>query len=100
MKYLIDTHIFLWSLFSPAKISRRAAKTIKDPGKRIFVSTITFWEIALKFSLNKLELEGITPAELPELAKKMSFELLNLSAENAASFYQLPRNPTRGLFIF
>ena len=91
MKYLIDTHIFLWSLFSPAKISRRAVKIIKDPGKRIFVSIITFWEIALKFSLNKLELEGITPAELPGLANKMSFELLNLSAEDAASFYQLPR---------
>jgi len=30
MKYLIDTHIFLWSLFSPEKISRRAAKITKD----------------------------------------------------------------------
>lgn len=91
MKYLIDTHIFLWSLFSPEKLSRRVAKIIKEPGNRIFVSTITFWEISLKFSLNKLELEGITPDELLEFANKMSFELLNLSAEAAASFYHLPR---------
>ena len=91
MKYLIDTHIFLWSLFSPEKISRHAAKIIKDSGNRIFVSTITFWEIALKFSLNKLELEGITPDALPEFANKMRFELLGLSAEDAASFYHLPR---------
>ena len=91
MKYLIDTHIFLWSLFSPEQISPHVAKTIKEPGNRIFVSTISFWEIALKFSLNKLELEGITPDELPEFANKMSFELLNLSAEDAASFYHPPR---------
>ena len=91
MKYLIDTHIFLWSLFSPAKILRPVAKIIKDPGSRIFVSTITFWEIALKFSLNKLKLEGITPDELPEFANKMNYELLSLSAEDAASFYHLPR---------
>jgi PIN domain nuclease of toxin-antitoxin system len=91
MKYLIDTHIFLWSLFSPEKITRHVAKVIKESGNRIFVSTITFWEIALKFSLNKLELEGITPDELPEFANKMNFELLSLSAEDAASFYHLPR---------
>ncbi len=91
MKYLIDTHIFLWSLFSPEKISRHAAKIIKESDNRIFVSTITFWEIALKFSLNKLELEGIMPDALPEFANKMSFELLSLSAEDAASFYHLPR---------
>jgi len=91
MKYLIDTHIFLWSLFSPDQISQPIAKILKDPSNRIFVSTITFWEIALKFSLNKLELEGITPGELPEFANKMNFEFLNLSAEDAASFHHLPR---------
>ena len=91
MKYLIDTHIFLWSLFSPGKISRHAAKIIKDPANRIIVSTITFWEISLKYSLNKLELEGITPDELPEFASKMNFELLSLNAAEAASFYHLPR---------
>jgi PIN domain nuclease of toxin-antitoxin system len=81
----------LWSLFSPEKISRHAAKTIKESENRIFVSTITFWEIALKFSLAKLELEGITPDELPEFAEKMNFELLSLSAGDAATFYHLPR---------
>ena len=91
MKYLIDTHIFLWSIFSPEKISVPVAKIIKDPGNRIFVSTITFWEIALKYSLNKLKLEGVTPDALPEIANKMSFEILGLGAEDAASFYHLPR---------
>ena len=78
MRYLIDTHIFLWSLFSPQKISRPIATIIEEPGNRIFVSTITFWEIALKFSLNKLELEGITPDALPEFANKMNYESLSL----------------------
>ena len=91
MKYLIDTHIFLWSLFSPEKIPQRISEIISDPKNRIFVSTITFWEISLKFSINKLELEGVTPDELPEFANRLSFEFLNLSAEDAASFYHLPK---------
>jgi PIN domain nuclease of toxin-antitoxin system len=98
MKYLIDTHIFLWSLFSPEKISMHIAKIIKESDNRIFVSTITFWEIALKFSLNKLELEGITPDALPEFANQMRFELLGLSAEDAASFHHLPRTPHKDPF--
>lgn len=91
MKYLIDTHIFLWSLFSPEKISKPIAIILKEPNHQIFVSTITFWEIALKFSLNKLELEGITPGELPEFVHKMNYEFLSLNAEDASSFYLLPR---------
>jgi PIN domain nuclease of toxin-antitoxin system len=91
MKYIIDTHIFMWSLFSPEKISPRVCEIISDPGNRIYVSTITFWEISLKFSIKKLELEGVTPDELPEFASKLSFELLSLSAEDAASFYHLPK---------
>jgi PIN domain nuclease of toxin-antitoxin system len=91
MKYLIDTHIFLWSLFSQEKISRSASEIISDSDNRIYVSTITFWEISLKFSINKLELVGITPDELPEFAGKLSFKILNLSAEDAASFYHLPK---------
>ena len=91
MKYLIDTHIFLWSLFSPEKISKPIAIILREPNNQIFVSTITFWEIALKFSLNKLELEGITPGELPEFASKMNYDFLSLNAEDASSFYLLPR---------
>ena len=98
MKYLIDTHIFLWSLFSPEKISMYVAKIIKESDNRIFVSTITFWEIALKFSLNKLELEGITPDALPEFANQMRFELLGLSAEDAAAFHHLPRTTHKDPF--
>ena len=91
MNYLIDTHIFLWSLFTPEKISQSAARILKDPGNRIFVSTITFWEIALKYSLNKLQLEGTMPDEFPEFANLMNYDVLNLNAEDAASFYRLPR---------
>ena len=98
MRYLIDTHIFLWSLFSPSKISKHGAQTIRKSENDIFVSTVTFWEISLKYSLNKLELKGITPDELPGFANQRNFETLNLNADDAASFYYLPRTPHRDPF--
>lgn len=91
MRFLIDTHIFLWSLFDPKKIPIKAAQTIQSQDNSVFVSVITFWEISLKYSLGKLVLEGVEPKDLPDFANQMSFEILNFKAEDAASFYQLPR---------
>lgn len=98
MRYLIDTHIFLWSLFSPSKISKHAAQTIRKPENNIFVSSVSLWEISLKYALNKLELKGVTPDELPGFANQMNFETLNLNADDAASFYHLPRTAHRDPF--
>ncbi len=91
MKYLMDTHIFLWSLFNPEKISSQAADVLHSQENTIFVGTISFWEISLKYSLGKLELEGIEPHELPEYAAQLNFDILDFKAEDAASFYLLPR---------
>ena len=98
MKYLVDTHCLLWSLFSPKKLSDRARSTLLDPNNDIAVSAVTFWEISLKASLGKLELKGTSSDELPRLAESMGFECLPLDAASAASFHQLPRDAHRDPF--
>lgn len=62
-----------------------------DPEQKKIVSTITFWEISLKYQLGKLDLTGILPEGLPAIAKKTGFEILQLDAEEASTFYKLPR---------
>ncbi len=89
--YLLDTHVFLWSLFSPKKLSKSSKRVIKNSQSRIFVSAITFWEISLKFSIGKLNLENYLPHELPKIANEMGFELMPLSMDSAATFHLLPR---------
>jgi len=91
VNYLIDTHIFLWAIFSPKKISKNIKEVLRDPELTKYVSIITFWEISLKFSLNKLDLTGVSPDKLPAIAKDTGFEILDLKAEAASSFYKLPR---------
>lgn len=98
MRYLIDTHIFLWSLFEPEKIPHKAGAAIRSPQNSIFVSVISFWEISLKYSLGKIGLKGVSPHELPGFAATIDFEILGLSIEDAASFYRLPRVPHKDPF--
>jgi len=54
MNLLLDTHGFLWSLFSPDKLSKEVLREIKSPDNDVAVSVVTFWEISLKYALGKL----------------------------------------------
>lgn len=91
MNYLLDTHTCLWSLFSTNLLSRKANEVIVDPIHSIYVSTISFWEISLKYSLGKIELTHIVPDELPQFVRHTGLEILDLSENTASSFYKLPR---------
>jgi PIN domain nuclease of toxin-antitoxin system len=91
MNCLLDTHAFLWATFTPGKLSRTAHRILTDAENDIFVSVISFWEISLKFSLGKIAMDGVNPEELPEIARQSGFDLLALSAEEAASFHGLAR---------
>lgn len=68
------------------------------PEYPIFVSLITFWEISLKYSLGKLELQGVTPGELPGISEDSGFETLQLSAEDVSTFHKLPRQQHKDPF--
>lgn len=90
MNYLVDTRIFLWATLSSQKISKKVRDILLDPELTKYVSAITFWEISLKYQLGKIDLTGIHPDELPAIAKDIGFEILNLDAATASSFYKLP----------
>ena len=89
--FLIDTHILLWALFEPDKLSGKARQAIADTDNTLYVSAISFWEISLKFALGKLELEGCDPEQLVGYAGEMGALVLQLSGEEAASFHRLPK---------
>ena len=57
----------------------------------IFVSVITYWEISLKYGIGKLELENITPEEIPIKTKEINIETIDLTENEASTFFKLPR---------
>ena len=54
MKFLIDTHAFLWALRSPGEIPDRARAILADPGSELLISIVIPWEIAIKSGVGKL----------------------------------------------
>lgn len=64
MRYLLDTHVILWLAYEDTKLT----KTVKDilllQESQIYLSTVSFWEISLKFQSGKLDLKGHSPETL------------------------------------
>jgi PIN domain nuclease of toxin-antitoxin system len=89
MNYLLDTHVLIWAIKERKKLSPVVIQILENADNSIFVSAITFWEIALKFSVGKLELRNILPDEFPEVSLQMGFEFISLSPKESASHYKL-----------
>lgn len=98
MKCLLDTHALLWSLFEPQNLSSRVRGLLLDENNDILVSPVVFWEISLKYSKGKLELEGVTPGELPEYVANSGFDILPLAPSDAATFHALPKTAHKDPF--
>ena len=55
MKYLLDTHAFLWYLLSNTNLSVKA-KNIIDTRENLYFSIVSLWEIAIKINIGKLQI--------------------------------------------
>ena len=86
MKLLLDTHIFLWALSEPNRLSQKQVIAMEDPTNTVYVSSISITEIAIKASLGKLELV-FDPLDA---AEKSGFEMLDFSAKDALILKDLP----------
>lgn len=51
---LIDTHVLLWAMTDPEKLSGTAESVVSDLDTEVLVSAATAWEIATKVRIGKL----------------------------------------------
>lgn len=86
MQYLLDTHVLLWWLTEPEKIKIKAQDIIRNRSNHIFVSSASFWEMAIKKSIGKLSL----PHNLLEAVAAEHFQLLPIMPEESLGVADLP----------
>ncbi|HEV7381321.1 MAG TPA: type II toxin-antitoxin system VapC family toxin [Dyadobacter sp.] len=98
MRYLLDTHTLIWAVMETDKLSTRVRDILENPDHVILVSAISFWEISLKFSIGKLDLQGILPHELPAAVRLMNFGTIALDTEDASTYYKLSSSYHRDPF--
>jgi PIN domain nuclease of toxin-antitoxin system len=102
MRLLLDAHAFLWFLEGSEQLSAPARGVIEDPANEILVSVATLWEIAIKHSLGRLELQKPFAELIPEQLTTNGFELLPVELSHISKVAALPfhhRDPFDRLII-
>ena len=99
MKILLDTHVLLWSVFEPHKLSSEAKEVIADQHNFVLVSIISLWEIAIKTSIGRL---NIPESFFEQITDDSGFELLSLKPIHMNYYLRLPlhhRDPFDRLLV-
>lgn len=86
MKILIDTHIFLWMLSCPEKLSEKRRYELEVPANEVFLSVMSIAELMIKSSIGKIKIE-FDPLKT---AKQMQVDILDFSGWHALVLGQLP----------
>lgn len=75
MDVLVDTHAVIWFITDDKKLPLNTKKILEDKDNKCFVSLATFWEIAIKYSLERLDLNA-SLEKIFQIIEDTEFELL------------------------
>jgi PIN domain nuclease of toxin-antitoxin system len=56
VRLLVDTHVWLWMLGDPDRLSPEAREVLGDTDNEVLVSAASAWEIGIKHALGRLPL--------------------------------------------
>ena len=85
MRVLLDTHVLLWALNDDPRLSGKARKVIENAAE-IYVSAATFWEMAIKVGLGKLQVDL---DDIREYCLESGFVELPITSEHAIAMKDL-----------
>jgi PIN domain nuclease of toxin-antitoxin system len=95
MRYLLDTHSFLWFVDDTGDLPAEVNSLITDSANNIRISIASFWEMGIKAGLGKLPLSS-TLSGLESIAVSQSIEILPITvqaieyAQNMAQHHKDP----------
>lgn len=87
MSLLLDTHVFLWWIGEPARLSDDARAAIADPQTLVYVSAASAWEISIKRALGRVDLRD---EEFSYGIRESGFAELNVTVEHSLVAGALP----------
>jgi PIN domain nuclease of toxin-antitoxin system len=102
LRVLLDTHTFLWLVTDDPKLSERARAIFLDRGNELLCSAVIGFEIAVKFSLGKLEFAEPPREFMENRMRKNAFTPLPVTLAHTYRLAHLPfhhRDPFDRLLV-
>ena len=101
MKLLLDTHIWVWSVLDPGRLSARVARQLVNPENEIWLSAVSVWELRLLHDKGRLKLMPDAVSWIQDNLSRLNIREAPLTFEVALaiSSLNLPHNDPADGFI-
>ena len=99
MKLLLDTHVLLWVLGEPERLTPETHRILADTANTVFVSVVSLWEIVVKVRIGKLQADI---EEIIDAVQREGFTVLDVGMAHLVTLAGLPmhhRDPFDHLLI-
>ena len=90
MRFLLDTHVWLWLLVSPSRVSETARSLLLQADARRTLSVASLWEAAIKLGRGKLRLERSLSHYLGVSLAELAIDPLAVKPTHALAVAELP----------
>jgi len=88
--YLLDTHTFIWAIIDDEKLSKNVLNILLKKENKLFVSVVSFWEIAIKTGKGKLNLKNFNILLIPNYCDRLGAIRIPLLTDEAINYSKLP----------
>ena len=92
MRYLLDTHVWIWSVLGDRRLGARARRTLAalPPVERVGLASISLKEAAWHLAHGRIEVSGMAwPEWLRQASRAPTLEVLPLTVEVAIASEEL-----------
>ena len=91
MNILLDTHIVLWAITEPNKLTKKTLELLEDNNNNFYVSIASVWEVAIK-NIRHPEDIPMSDFEYVNFSVISGFEILALKVEHIFTLKTLHRS--------
>lgn len=99
MKLLLDTHIWIWRLAEPKRLSPRVHRELKDKANELWLSPVSTWEALLLQSKGRIRVRGNVRDWVTNAAMHMQEAPLTHEIVVAAEELPLPHQDPADRFL-
>lgn len=92
MRFLVDTHCWLWAVSAPEKLRNSGGDLIADAGNTVVFSAVSALEIAIKVSVGKLKLPEHADDFVTKRVEALHMTVLPVYVSHALRVASLPNH--------
>ena len=83
MRLLLDTHIWIWSLLEPAKLSRRVRAELETAENELWLSPVSVWELLILIEKGRVAVDKDPVPWVAEVSRTVALREAPLTHEVA-----------------